>query len=495
MNSSNLMAQATDNLQSLVGVGPGVILAITCLIHICIKSLPNETYQQPIVRIVSISGLAIAFYLSIQLKASPPIQAGVFLWNYLLQINPWAIGWHQLLILLAATLLLLDQPNKAYSTPTHPLYETMIIGSLFGAYLLVMANHWLVVYMSLAITSTCSVVLIYPHARDQKSPIPSFNYVLYQALASSLMLWGIGYLYNTGSLFMHNPCPNTPMGFTGLCLSLTGILLQIGLFPFHFWIPNVYKQVPLKVVTYLATVPKLAALSVLAKIWKLYTTIDHPYSKTLQGLLALLASLTLLVGHFGALRQKHPKDIIIYGSIAQGGWLLASIIVGYTYAPMLSYYSYVYGIMTIAAWSGLQLLGLFLANPILEEYNGIGWKKPWVSIGLFVALLALMGLPPTAGFTAKFLVLIGLWAQAQATQNKLLEFLWLVSLLGSLLSMYYYLKIPYTLFFKATKQSSLGPVFSSYLTHFIFLLLLLLLIGIFFFNNKFINLLSVAFGL
>ncbi|MFN7095516.1 MAG: proton-conducting transporter membrane subunit, partial [Burkholderiales bacterium] len=253
---------------------------------------------------------------------------------------------------------------------------------------------------------------------------------------------------------------------------------------FHFWIPDVYKQISFKIVAYLATVPKLAAISLLARIWKVYILPTHPYSRTLQDLLILAALLTLLIGHIAALRQKHPRDILIYGSIAQGGWLLTGILVSTIHAPVLSYYGCIYGIMTIAAWHGLQCLQVSSLHPTVTDYQGMGWKEPWISIGWMIALLALIGLPPTAGFTAKFFILTGLWNQAQVMKSNLLETLWLASLLGSLLAVYYYLKIPYILFFKAGKQSTAHAFTPSYFQYFIFLVLLLLLIGIFFLGNR-----------
>jgi NADH-quinone oxidoreductase subunit N len=487
MDLFTLRSSIIDNQQSLHFVGPGIMLASILMLNVLVTSLSKSNYQQPISRYASIIGLGLAFYFSMQLKSSPSIQTGIFLFNHLLKLDLWASGAHQLLFILTCSILLIDLPSLP--TMQTSLNTSMMLGGVLGAYLLVMANHWLIIYSSITLISVCSAVLISTSPIYKKGIVASFTYMIYQFLVSSMMLWGMAYLYGTGSLFLHASRIDTPLGLVGWCLATSPIFSQMGIFPFHFWIPLIYKQAHPNVIAYLTTIPKLAALAILTKLWQAHINATNmPYSASLQNLLVLLAIITLLLGHIGALRQKQPKDIIIYGSIAQGGWLLASILANTSHLPAVSYYSCIYGIMTIAAWQGLHLLHLPSITVNLQEYAGMGWKKPYLSLGLCIALLAFIGFPPTAGFTAKFLVLTGLWAKAYTGHDYLVGLLWLTCLLGSLLSLYYYLKIPYTLFFATSKQQFLlsQPNKLNYCSFFI---LLALLLGLFFCSKLLINLL------
>ncbi len=481
MQDPGMITSMLSNQTSIQFVLPGLVIASTCLLLLLVASLTKSQHKHPISRYIAIGGLGTALYLSIQLAHSPTIQAGVPLFNHLLQLDPWAAFFHQLLIALMLIHLLIPPSPNQPSTADNLLDEALLLGGLFGAYGLVMANHWLAIYICLALMSTCSAVLIYTGPFYRKAVVPSFNYLFYQALASSLMLWGLSYLSSTGHLSIDLHTKSTalisPPSLIGLCLSLSGILLQLGVFPFHFWIADVYTQAPMRTVAYLVTIPKLAAIAVLTRIWHIYLP-DKLYHTPIPSLIAGVAILTLLIGHLGALRQKHPRLILSYGAIAQGGLLLVGMLASGASTFPLTYYSLVYGVMNLAAWISLAGYGLETEEQEAAAYAGLGTQFPVLSMGLGMALLALIGLPPTGGFTSKLLIFTSLWTTAQATRNPLMAALWLIGWLGSILSLYYYLQIPYRLFFKSSpKPKSNYPIPPT--TQIALVLLTILLLGVF----------------
>jgi NADH-quinone oxidoreductase subunit N len=488
MDYSAIVHSLADNQASIRFILPALILAGTLITNLLVTSLIASLYKSQAIRYLSIAGLGMAIYLTSQLQNSPEVQTRLFLFNDLLQLDPWSIGFYQLLLGIALVLLLIPHPySQSQTITTHPLYESMLLGSLLGAYGLVMANHWLVAYLSLTIMTTCSAVLIYTGSIDQKSIASSFTYLIYQALASSMMLWGMAYLFSTGHLAlkpaMSSAMLASPDWLIGIGLSLSAIFLQSGIFPFHFWIADVYDQAPMPVVAYLATIPKLAALAFLNKLYQGYISPTNPYHTAIQSLLTVVALITLVIGHIGALRQIQPRRLLTYGSIAQGGLLLACVIASTEKESILSYYSLVYGIASLAAWLALQVLEGNLAHKKSLDYAGLGVKLSAASIGLCIALLSFIGFPPTAGFTAKWLVFSALGTTAKTNANLSIAILWLVGLLGSILSLYYYLKILYTLFFKP-RQKLMPPLVIPQTMQVILAVLSFLLIALFFFTHK-----------
>jgi NADH-quinone oxidoreductase subunit N len=493
MDYSAIVHSLVDNQASIRFILPALVIAGTFIINLLVTSLIKIPYLSHAIRYLSIGGLGIAIFLNSQLHHLPEVQAKLSLFNQLLQLDPWAVCFYQLLMGIALVLLLIPTSYSQSQTIAHNLYESMLLGSLLGAYGLVMANHWLVAYLSLTLMTASSAVLIYSSSPDQKSIASSFTYLIYQALASSIMLWGMAYLFSTGHLAtnpdMSVSMLDSPGWLVGICLSLSAIFLQLGLFPFHFWIADVYDQAPMPVVAYLATIPKLAALAFLNKVYQVYVSPDNPYHTTIQSLLALLALITLVIGHLGAFRQIQPRRLLAYGSIAQGGLLLACVIA--EKGVILTYYSLVYGLASLAAWLSLQVLESTHAHKNLPDYAGLSRQLPIASIGLCVALLAFIGFPPTAGFTGKWLFFTALGAIAQTTANLLIVILWLVGVLGTILSLYYYLKIPYALFFKPGQkfEASLGIPQSIQV---ILVFLVVLLVALFFFSHQLLGLLPTG---
>jgi NADH-quinone oxidoreductase subunit N len=269
------------------------------------------------------------------------------------------------------------------------------------------------------------------------------------------MLYGFSWLYGlTGTLdftdptFAQNLSQNAPsIIFVVGLLSLSGIFFKLSLVPFHPYTPDVYESAPAPIVAFLSVAPKAAALLVLIRMISLLPVDFQP-------LLAIVSLLSILVGNLAALAQNNYKRLLAYSGIAQAGFVLVGL-VAFNQSGFESsvFYMTVYVFMNLAVF---LLLDLFTDSPDITDLVGLGQKQPLLSVLLTAALVSLVGLPLTAGFTAKLLVFSALW-QSNQSGNSLLSLLFGIGLLNVVISLFYYFKIPFYLFFREPNIEKESP--------------------------------------
>lgn len=456
-----LLSSFLDNLASFPLLLPqGCLVATLGVVLLLASWLPQ--YQHYWLRPVALAGLALAggsqYWLGVQLAGRP----AVHLCGQLLVLDPLALFfcWLFLGITVLWVLWACGPAHPTSDPPAGPIHVVLVLGVLLGSCWMVMSAHWLSIYLGLALLSLSTAVLI-----ASSSPLlgasAGLKYLLYSMVASAAMLWGMGYFYGfTGTLVLALPgqsfgCQALPGGGIAmlLLLCLSSILLVLGAAPYHFWQPGVYQGARPGVVAYLATVPKLAAVAVLWRLFQYYLPQLGPVVQIYaqQGL-AILALLTLIVGHTGALLQHNLQRLLAYGAIAQGGLLMAGIAAFPSSEVGLQYYSVLYGIASLAAWLGLEALRRWAGSIFLQDCAGLGWQAPGLGVSITVVMMALVGLPPTAGFLGKWLLFTGLWSHARHTGSFLDTSLLVASLVGTVFSLYYYLKLPYVLFAKPASK-------------------------------------------
>jgi NADH-quinone oxidoreductase subunit N len=325
-----------------------------------------------------------------------------------------------------------------------------------------MAFHWLTIYLGLTLLSLTSALLIGSHTTLQSAEA-SLKYLLYSMTTTAMMLWGMAYYYGlTGTLALSLP-DVAPSGQTipeyillaMLLLCLSHIFFVFATAPYHFWVPDVYQGAPTVVVSYLSTVPKLATVAVLLRLFhQCLPQLGPALLEHAQQGMAVLSLLTIIVGNTAALLQNNLQRLMAYGSIAQGGLLMAGIATSLNSQVCILYYSAIYGVMGLATWVGIKVLQHLTNSVHLQDCVGLGRRLPVLGSSITVVILSLIGLPPTAGFTGKFLVFTALWEHIQRTGSPLFVSLLVVGLLGTVLSLYYYLQLPYVLFCKAARLPS-----------------------------------------
>ncbi|NBP67741.1 MAG: NADH-quinone oxidoreductase subunit N, partial [Cytophagia bacterium] len=236
-----------------------------------------------------------------------------------------------------------------------------------------------------------------------------------------------------------------------VCFVLVGFLFKMSSAPVHPWAPDVYEASPTPIVAFFSVVPKLAGLGVL---------IHFVQALNLNGgsairwyiIISLVAILTLIVGNFAALLQKNPKRMMAYSSIAQSGFLLiGAITLTDQGIVVMLYYATAF---LLANYLVFWYIAYFEQQSVLEiaDYAGTGKTYPFASIMLFIGLISLTGLPPTAGFMAKLFIFSSLWTAYENSQATIYLMLFTVGLLNTVVSLFFYLKIPYQSFLKGESQ-------------------------------------------
>jgi NADH-quinone oxidoreductase subunit N len=274
-------------------------------------------------------------------------------------------------------------------------------------------------------------------------------------------------LYPLGDSF-----PAISMNTVAYLLALTGFLFKIAAVPMHPWAPDVYEAAPMPIVAFLSTVPKLAGVAILVK-----------FMTSLPGLnwglvTCAVAFLSLAGGNFPALLQKNPKRMMAYSSIAQTGFLLVGVT---AFTPQgittLLFYATVYMLMNFLVFLYLQYFEAYEIDSI-PRFAGTGKNFLWPSVFCLVGLIALTGLPPTAGFTAKLLIFSALWESFALNDEPYLLILFVFGLLNTVVSLFFYLKIPYHAFLKTGESPQKQNILT--FENLLGLILVLLLLVLFF---------------
>jgi NADH-quinone oxidoreductase subunit N len=360
-------------------------------------------------------------------------------------------------------------------------YYTLVMAVVVGSHLLVMSTNFIMVFISLELVSIGSYVLA-GFAFTKIGTEGSLKYFLFGSVASALMLYGFTVFFGlTGTLdfsseefwkqLMNN---NSPLFLMAGLLALAGFLYKIAAAPLHPWAPDVYEAAPMPVVAFFSVVPKLGGIGILTK-FILAITLFGQSAYDWQIMISVVSILTLTVGNFSALWQKNPKRLMAYSSIAQSGFLLVGVA---AFLPQgvqfMLFYATVYLLMNFLVFIYLQYFeeqGL----QTIASFGGVAKSYVWPSIFLLIGLVALTGLPPTSGFTAKLFVFSALWESYQLSGKSILLWLFLFGLLNTVVSLFYYLRIPYYAFIKGG-ESNIKANILTFENLFGFLLVLLLLL-------------------
>ena len=338
-------------------------------------------------------------------------------------------------ILLPATLGLLLFPT---SKSQRSSYYFLILSALLGSMLMMQSHHFLLIYLSIELASYSSYALS-NFSFKKEAHEASLKYLLFGGVSSAVMLFGISMLYgSSGSLFLSSTEIDSIYKQVGMMMFLGGILFKISLAPFHIWVPNVYQTAAADTVTFFSIVPKLAGLILLTNV------LGH-----LQWggeIILALGILTIVVGTFGAIQQTNVRRLISYGAIAHTGFLLPFVVLDIP-TDLFIWYATIYAIMNIGIF---YMVAQFEKNGVFDrkDYSGLGKKTALAGVAMSVMLIALIGLPPTAGFTAKWFLFGGLWSIYQAGSNSIVLIYLLVTIFATVIALYYYLRVPYHLFLK-----------------------------------------------
>jgi NADH-quinone oxidoreductase subunit N len=325
-------------------------------------------------------------------------------------------------------------------------YYIVLFTSTLGAALLAVANHFVIFFLGIETLSISLYILIAFQRSKSNSIEAGIKYLILASVSSAFLLFGMALIYTaSGSMqfteivkSLGSGSQLSPIVLSGFGMMMVGIGFKLALVPFHMWTPDVYQGAPAPVSAYVATVSKGAVMSVLIRFFFNLRGFDNQY---LIVSISAIAILSMFVGNILAIRQKNLKRLLGYSSIANMGYLIIILLTGSAKGIQASvFYLISYFFTTIGAFGVITLLSTNEHEAEnVEDFKGLFWKRPGIAIVFTLSLLSLAGIPLTAGFIAKFYVIL-------EGMNAGLIFLIISMIIDSVIGLYYYLRIITTLF-------------------------------------------------
>jgi len=327
-------------------------------------------------------------------------------------------------------------------------YYILIQNSVLGMMLMAGAKNLFMIFLGLEVMSVCFYVLAGVNRKKEKAIEASLKYFLLGAFATGFLVYGIALIYGSAQT---TSIEVITAGFAeyssniiflvGILLFLIGFSFKIAAFPFHMWVPDVYEGAPTTVTGLFSTIGKAAAFSaIIATLTALFsgesTSMFLPY-------LAVLSIFSMLFGSIVAIAQTNIKRMLAYSSISHAGYILIGLAAG-TAAGVAGvvFYLAVYTFMNLAAFGIIALVeGENDTNLDINSYAGLGTKSPVLAALLAIIMFSLAGLPPLAGFFAKYYVFI-------AAIKSGLTWLAILGIISSVISVYFYLRVVVLMYFK-----------------------------------------------
>jgi NADH-quinone oxidoreductase subunit N len=286
--------------------------------------------------------------------------------------------------------------------------------ALVGAFLMTSFSNLIMLFLGIEILSIPMYILAGGKKASYRSNEASFKYFMLGSFATAFFLFGIALVYGTSATFYlpeiksyiaqcngHLP----PMVMVGLLFILIGVAFKVAAAPFHFWSPDVYEGAPTLVTAFMATVVKTAGF---AAFYRLLGMGLLPLPVPLEKALWVMTGLTLLIGNLAALKQTNFKRLLAYSAIAHSGFIMLAILSQHnSSASVLLYYTFVYSLATIPLF--IIFILVKRASNGLEElsvFQGLFKEKPWIGVLVTIFLMSLAGIPPLAGFMAKYQIFV-----------------------------------------------------------------------------------------
>jgi NADH-quinone oxidoreductase subunit N len=491
-------------LQLLQLAAPEAIVVVTALLVLTVGLITSQRAATPEVALkpdspasathpsatttnscllIATLGLIAAIVAVVRLPLQASIAHGMLVispLNSLFQIIALLLAFFTLFLVRAETFL----PNKAE-------YIAMILLATVGLMLLVGSEELLMIFIGLELTGLSLYVLTAFAKMNRQSAEAGLKYFLFGSVASAFTLFGLSLIYgltNTTVLSEIGARLATPplplLLVAGMIMTLIGFAFKIAAAPFHLWAPDAYQGAPISTAAFIASGSKVASFLVLGKILlKAFGNLPgsaawHALAAGWQPIVAVLAALSIVVGNLTALAQKNVRRLLAYSAVAQGGYTLLGLIAGGPagYSATL-FYTTIYAVTLIGAFGVVGFVRQRTGGDDLSDFAGLRESSPLLATCMAIFMLSLAGLPPLAGFFGKFYLFK---VTMSATPNNGLLWLVILALLGSLMSLYYYLIVLKMIFVNESSAAIHPSSFQPFLPRLVVSLLAMfvLLLGI-----------------
>ncbi len=390
---------------------------------------PDSKREYRLALILSALGLAVALV---------SVRADGFLFIRAFRADLFSQVFKVLLALgLFLVVYLCDELQELRQRHLHDFYMLLFTCTL-AMMLLVSAEHLLAIYLSLELSSYSLYVLVALRKNENFGLESGIKYFLIGTFASAVMLFGMALLYSAtdatylGEIARALPVIiDRPVVLTSLFLILGGLFFKLAAFPFHFWAPDTYQGSINQVAAYIATASKVAAIAVVLRLVALAGQ-GSPY---FSHVLVVLAIVSMTLGNLAAIVQKDIKRLLAFSTVAHAGYILIGVLAmsraGYA---SVVFYALALLMMKFTAFFVVVKVASDGHNLQIEQLAGLHRRSPILALALMVSLFSLAGIPPTAGFTGKFLIFV-------AAIEKGYFALVIIAMINVVISLYYYLLV------------------------------------------------------
>ena len=447
----NLLASATlkGPHVDFAGLSPLIALLGGAVVVLLVGLLGSRWVRSQVVPALSLVALATALGLTIwQWNAQKSIVSGA------LRIDSLSLVLNLILIVGGAATVLLAWRSLAGREAAHGDrseidQHALLLSSIGGMSLLAAAQNTVLVFLGLELLSIPLYVLCATEMRRERSLEAGLKYLIIGSVGSATLLYGLALIYGaTGATdfsaiataLSSGGLATNPLTLTGIALCVAGLCFKASVAPFHQWTPDVYEGAPTPVTAFMAVATKVAALGVFLRLFDVALIgARHSWGPAV----AVLATITILVGNVGALGQSSLKRMLAYSSVAQAGYMLAGVVVASKLGVQATvFYLAVYVAMNMASFAVIvareRETGL---GDSIDALAGLGRERPWLAWPMTISMLALAGIPATAGFIGKFYLI-------DAAVSGGYTWLGVAIVVGSMISLGYYLPVVATIWMR-----------------------------------------------
>ena len=439
----------------LIALAPVIVLSVFAMMVLVVDLFGGR--NKTLLVFISLVGLLMT---AISAFAKNPIPAYSFNDSYI--VDHLSLFFICIFTISSALAILLSVEYNEREGIRAGEYYALILFCTVGMILLASSTDMIMIFLGIEIVSICLYVLAGIRRDNLRSNEAALKYFLLGAFATGFLLYGMTMVYgSTGStnLFkiaevVQNPsAQSNPLLLMGLVLLIIGFGFKVASVPFHMWAPDVYQGAPTPITAFMAVGPKAAAF---AAFFRVFAETFPEMAPSWEILLSTIAVLSMFFGNLGAIMQTNIKRMLAFSSISHAGYILMAVIAKNSLgASSLLFYMLAYAFTTFGIFGIIILLGRKgEENLEIENYSGLAYRHPILALSMTVFLLSLGGLPPFAGFIAKFYIF------SAAIQEGLVTLV-IIAVLNSAISFYYYLKVVVFMYMKepeAEFKISLTPL-------------------------------------
>jgi NADH-quinone oxidoreductase subunit N len=371
---------------------------------------------------------------------------------HMLVVDPYALFFAVVFLLIAAVTILSSYNYLGKYVKAEGEFYALLLFSVTGMMLMASTGELITIYIALELTSIPLYVMAGMIRGSTRSSEAAVKYVLLGAMSSAILLYGFALLYGltgtTDLLGIAKSFSSFKDGNFAVMIAdilvLAGFGFKISAVPFHMWAPDIYEGAPTPATSFFSVGSKAAGFAALIRVF-IYGGLWHINLIPLVTVVAIIAVLTMTLGNVVAAVQTNVKRMMAYSSIAQAGYILVGFVASLQKGSpdgdaAVLFFILVYVLTNLGAFAGIIALADLTGGERMEDFRGLWRRAPLLSLCTACCLLSLAGIPPFAGFLSKVLLFSAAWGLGQ-------QWLVVVALLNSIISLVYYGRIVKAMFF------------------------------------------------